>query len=137
MYQTSTSKPSDDSICLLFGLPWWLSGKDSACNARETGDSGSVPVSGRSSAGGNGNPRQYSCLQNPKNRGAWRATVPVVAELVTGNTLAVTYYMSPDTSQRMNQQANLQMSPCARFRVFLPQTTTLWRREKPFLLCPV
>ena len=47
-------------------------GKESACNA---GDLGSIPGSGRSPGEGNGNPLQYSCLGNPIDRGAWRATV--------------------------------------------------------------
>ena len=46
--------------------------KEYACN---TGDSGLIPVSGRSPAKGNGNPLQYSCLENSVDRGAWRATV--------------------------------------------------------------
>ena len=44
-----------------------------------TGDVGSVPGLGRSSGEGNGNPLQYSCLENPMDRGAWRATVHGVA----------------------------------------------------------
>ena len=43
----------------------------SACNA---GDSGLIPESGRSPGGGNGNPLQYSCLENSEHRGAWWAT---------------------------------------------------------------
>ena len=39
------------------------------------GDLGSIPGSGRSPGGGNGNPPQYSCLENPMGGGAWRATV--------------------------------------------------------------
>ena len=39
------------------------------------GAAGSIPGSGRSPGGGNGNPVQYSCLENPMNKGAWRATV--------------------------------------------------------------
>ena len=39
------------------------------------GDAGWIPGSGRSPGGGNGNPLQYSCLENPMDRGAWRATV--------------------------------------------------------------
>jgi len=46
----------------LEGLPRWLSGKESACNA---GDPGSIPRLGRSPGEGNGNPLQYSCLENP------------------------------------------------------------------------
>ena len=55
-------------------------GKESACNAGNIGDTGSVPGSGRSPGGGNGNPLQYSCLENPTDRGAWQATVHPVAE---------------------------------------------------------
>ena len=47
------------------GLSWWLRGKESACNARDTG---SIPGSGRSLGEGNGNPIQYSCLQNPMDK---------------------------------------------------------------------
>ena len=39
------------------------------------GDAGSIPGSGRSPGGGNGNPLQYSCLKNPMDRGTWQATV--------------------------------------------------------------
>ena len=55
---------------LLEGFPNSV-GKESACNA---GDLGSVPGSGRSSGEGNGNPLQYSRLENPMDRGAWWAT---------------------------------------------------------------
>ena len=50
--------------------------KEYACNAR---DLVSIPGSGRSSGEGNGNPLQDSCLENPMDRGAWRATVHGVA----------------------------------------------------------
>ena len=46
-------------------------GKESACNAE---DLGSTPGSGRSPGEENGNPLQYSCLDNPVDRGAWQAT---------------------------------------------------------------
>ena len=39
------------------------------------GDTGSIPVSGRSPGGGNGNPLQYSCLENSMDRGAWQTLV--------------------------------------------------------------
>ena len=54
-----------------------LEGKTSACNA---GDPGSIPGSGRSPGEGNGTPLQYSCLENPMERGAWRAAVRGVAK---------------------------------------------------------
>ena len=44
------------------------------------GDAGSIPGLGRSSGEGNGNPVQFSCLGNPMDRGAWRATVHEVAK---------------------------------------------------------
>ena len=52
-------------------LPQWFSGKKSACNAGNADDTGSIPGSGRTTAGGNGNLVQYSCLENPMDRGAW------------------------------------------------------------------
>ena len=48
-------------------------GKEFTCNAGDTGDVGSIPGSGRSPGGGHGNPLQYSCLENPMDRGAWGA----------------------------------------------------------------
>ena len=53
-------------------LPQWFSSKVSACNV---GDTGSIPGSGRSAGEGNGSPHQYSCLENPMDRGVWQATV--------------------------------------------------------------
>ena len=53
--------------------PQWLSGKESTCIAEATEDSGSIPGLGRSPRGGNGNPLQYSCLENPMDRRAWWA----------------------------------------------------------------
>ena len=65
-------------------LPWWLSGKESACNAGavdfpgtdgkastyNVGDPGSIPGSGRSPGEGNDNPLQYFCLENSMDRAA-------------------------------------------------------------------
>ena len=56
----------------LSGLPRRLSGKESTCHA---GVTSSIPGSGKSSGGGNGYPLQYSCLDTPMVRAAWRATV--------------------------------------------------------------
>ena len=49
--------------------------KNPPANAGDIKDAGSIPVSGRSSGEGLGNPLQYSCLENPKDREAWQATV--------------------------------------------------------------
>ena len=53
-------------------LPCWLSVKNPPAN---TEDVGSIPRSGRSPEEGNGNPLQYSCLENPMDRGGWQAIV--------------------------------------------------------------
>ena len=58
-------------------VPGGSEGKASACNE---GDLGSIPGSGRSPGEGNGNPLQYSCLENPMDREAWWATVHRVAK---------------------------------------------------------
>ena len=57
--------------------------KNPPANAGDFRDSGSIPGSGRPPGGGNGNPLQYSCLENPMNRGAWQATVHGVAKSQT------------------------------------------------------
>ena len=59
------------------GFPGGSDGKESARNA---GDLGSIPGLGRSLGEENGNPLQYSCLENPMDRGAWRGTVHGVTE---------------------------------------------------------
>ena len=58
------------------------------------GDPGSIPEWGRSPGGGNGNPLQYSCLENPMDRGAWRPSVHGVEEEL-------------DTIQRLNSNSKL------------------------------
>ena len=74
------------------GFPGGSDSKESAYNA---GDLGSIPGWGRSPGEGNGNPLQYSCLENSTDRGAWWATVHGVAELDT--TERVTLYFSMKT----------------------------------------
>ena len=61
------------------GLPWQLSGKESACNAGDLRDVDSVPGLGRPPGKETGNPLQNSCLENPMDRGAWQARVHRVA----------------------------------------------------------
>ena len=57
------------------GFPGLSVVRNLPANAGDTGEAGLIPKSGRSSGGRNGNPLQDSCLGNPINTGAWRATV--------------------------------------------------------------
>ena len=69
-------------ICVITpeGFPVGSDGKESACNV---GDPGSIPGLGKSPGEGNGYLRQYSCLKNPMDRGAWGPTVFGVTESQT------------------------------------------------------
>ena len=69
-------------------VPDGSAGKEFACNAGDTEDSGLIPGLGRSPGGGDSNPLQHSCLENPMDRGAWQATVHGVTE---SDMTAVTY----------------------------------------------
>ena len=60
-----------------YWVPRGSDGKESACNA---GELGSIPELGRSLGEGNGNPCQYSCLENPMERGAWHTTLLGIAK---------------------------------------------------------
>ena len=62
-------------VYIFMGLPWWLSGIESAFSAGAAGDAGSIPGSGRSPGGWHSNPLQYLYLRNPVDRGAWWARV--------------------------------------------------------------
>ena len=64
--------------CCKLGFPGGLDSKESASNV---GDPSLIPGSERSPGEGNGNPLQYSCLENPMDRGAWQATVHGVSRV--------------------------------------------------------
>ena len=65
------------------GFPGGTVVKNLPANAGNLRDTGSVPRSRRSQGGGNGNPLQYSCMENPMDRGAWQATVHGVTKSQT------------------------------------------------------
>ena len=67
-------------LYVIDGFPWWLSGKESICNAGDTGDMGLLPGWGSFPGERHGTPLQYSCLENPMDREAWWATVHRVAK---------------------------------------------------------
>ena len=59
---------------MFMGFPGASVVKNLPVNAGDTGDAGLIPGLGRCLGGGHGNPLQYSCLENPMDRGAWKAT---------------------------------------------------------------
>ena len=65
---------------LISGFPGGIALRNIPANTSDTVGPGSSPASGRSPAGGNGNPLQYSCVENPMDRGTWWATVHGVTE---------------------------------------------------------
>ena len=65
------------------GLLWWFSGKEFACHAGDSGDTGSIPGLGTSPGGGSSSPLQYFCLENSMDRGAWWATVHEITKSQT------------------------------------------------------
>ena len=88
------------SSILAWRIPWTIQsmgfphssvGKESSCSA---GDAGLIPGSGRVPGGGHGNPLQYSCLENPKDRGAWQATFHGVSR--------IGYDLMTEQQQRIN-----------------------------------
>ena len=67
-------------IYLSWDIPGGSDSKESACNAGGIRDVGLIPGSGRSPGKGNGDPLQYSCVENSMDREAWQATVHEVAK---------------------------------------------------------
>ena len=63
-----------------WGVPGGASGEEPTVNAGDIREAGSIPGLGRSPGEGHGNPLQCSCLENVMDRGAWQATVCVVAK---------------------------------------------------------
>ena len=70
--------------CMLACLKGFPGGSEVKTSVSNAGDPGSIPESGRSPGEGNGNPLQYSYLENPINRGTWQGTVHGITEGQTG-----------------------------------------------------
>ena len=89
-------------------LPWWLSTKQSACNAWDTG---SFPGLGRPPGEGNGSPLQYSCLGKPMDREACWATLHGAVKSQTGRSARA--QGSPTANPLISRQASSTASPAA------------------------
>ena len=70
-------------LCYIWGFPGGSVVKNPPANAEDAGEGGFIFRSGISPREGNGNPLQYSCLENPMDRGAWWATIHGIVELDT------------------------------------------------------
>ena len=89
------------------GLPWWLSGKEPACQCRRCGFK---PWVRKIPAEGKGNPLQYSGLENPMDRGAWQVAVCTESDMTEAA-----------WRQQQQQQDTIEPAPSA----FLPRLLTL------------
>ena len=108
----SPGKGKGYPLQLFLGFPGGSAGKEFACSGR---DLGSIPGLGRSPGGGHGNPLQCSCLENPRDRGAWWAAVHGAAESRT---------RLSDSVQQLGLQEGLISGPSlqhiCRYHSFLP-----------------
>ena len=86
---TDTYPEFDHIYSSRIGFPGDSVVKKRSANA---GDPGLIPGSGRSPGEGSGNPLQYSCLENPMDRGTWQATVCGIARV--GHDLALSFFTS-------------------------------------------
>ena len=92
--------------------------KNPPANAGDARDEGSIPGSGRSPGGGNGNPLQYSCLENPMDRGAWWATVHGVSKSQTERACTQTQE-KPSKQSRSCPPPFLKYLDCSIFLIFI------------------
>ena len=84
--------------------------KNPSINAEDIKDASSIPGLGRSPGGGYSNPLQYSCLENPMNRGAWQATVHGVTNSWTGLTgLSMHALQGPSSQMPTKDQTHKQI----------------------------
>ena len=105
---------------VLHGLLRWLSGKEFICSAGDTGEVSSIPGLGRSPGGGNGNLLQYSCLENPMDRGAWLTTVHRVAKKWT-------------QLKRLSMHAWFCISPKISWKLFSPGDLFTKKEKKRYM----
>ena len=79
VHKKSDTRHWQSTTVRILGFLDGASGKEPACQVGDIRDAGSIPAFRRSPGEGNGYPLQYSCLDNPMDRGAWRATIHVIS----------------------------------------------------------
>ena len=107
----------------IWGFPGGSEGKVSACNA---GDPGLIPGLGRSPEEGNGNPLQHSCLENPMDRGAWRATVHGVTRV--GHDWAHVHVNEMDIKCELGICCERGLHP-----IWMICSAEMWKRQIPWI----
>ena len=117
---------------------YWTCSSDSKESAWNTGDPGSIPGLERSSGEGNGNPLQYSCLENPMNRGPWQSTVYGVTKSNTTEWLTLSCFNKLTHEKRTRRDDDLKgrrtrvRCSCCCFYLVLKQyewVLVRWERE--------
>ena len=99
------------------------SGSEVKASASNAGDRGSIPGSGRSPGEGNGNPLQYSCLENPMDGGTWYATVHGIGESDTTEQLHSSLY---DYTVKESEAAQLCLALHNPMDCSLPGSSVHW-----------
>ena len=94
---------------ILMGFPGSSVVKNLLANAGDAKDLGLIPGLGRSPGGGNGNPLQYSCLENSTDRGAWRAIVHGVTKSQTRLSTHMLHYQQKHSIMTQPTECGLQL----------------------------
>ena len=137
----STLQISNPGLGVYPGLPRWLNSKESACNAGDARDKGSVPGLGRSPGEMHGNPLQYSYLENSMDRGALWAAVHGVAKCQARLTdYAHAHTLEPSSWRRVTRSSMLACWWGARLGTWTPHRhgygPTSWVVDGPERPCP-
>ena len=129
---TKTSRKAWDTLFTRNPTPIHSDSKEFACNA---GDPWLTPGSGRSLGEGNGNPLQYSCLENSMDRGAWQATVHGVTESDTTEWLSLSFSTASLAPHNQERTPTPRFSPRAKGQTpKTPSSGSHWWHGSPSLL---
>ena len=116
----------------LSGLPWWLSSKEPACQAGDVGDTGSIPGLGRFPGVGNGNPLQYSCLEDPHGHRSLAGYSPWGRK--ESETTKVTKHAHTSEGKKLPRKLNPlsnKFEKCYMFCPLLWDSQSKWEKIKP------
>ena len=106
--------------------------KNLLANARDIRDPGSIPGFGRSPGGGHGNPLQYSCLENPTDRGAWHATVHGIARSQTSLKQFITHHIPVNMDKSYNTD---QEKKAERIHMIFFHLLKVHKQENEMIFC--